>query len=73
MLAPLATLAFLATLLLIARVIAETLEESGGKIIAALRGQPQVQAPALPAVRVRISSTRSVQPVRAAQPWRAAA
>ena len=71
MIAPLATLAFLATLWLIVVVGASVLEESGARIAAALKGTaayPQVAVP----VRVRARS-RFQQPVHAKARWRAAA
>jgi hypothetical protein len=73
MLAPLATLVFLATLWLIVRLVAETLEASGGRIIAALLGRNDRSQPALPPIRVRLSAPRPVQPLRSVQQWRAAA
>ena len=71
MIAPLGTLAFLATLWLIVVLGASILEESGGRIAAALKGKSahrQTQAP----VRVRARS-RFQQPIRAKARWRAAA
>ena len=71
MIAPLGTLAFLATLWLLAVVGASVLEESGAKIAAALKGasaQPKSFAP----VRVRARS-RVEQPMRARARLRAAA
>jgi hypothetical protein len=73
MLAPLGTLAFLATLWLLTVVGAAVLEESGAKIAAALKGRPAVQpklAIAPVRARVRIGVTR---PTRAEPRWRAAA
>ena len=52
MIAPLGTLAFLATLWLLIVVGASVLEESGAKIAAALKGKPRTRHAAVP-VRVR--------------------
>jgi len=71
MIAPLGTLAFLATLWLIVVLGAAVLEESGGRIAAALRGKPVQRQPAV-AVRVRTRS-RFAKPMRARARWRAAA
>ena len=71
MIAPLGTLAFLATLWLLVVLGASVLEESGGRIAAALKGRPvgrQVNV----AVRVRTRS-RFAKPMRAQPRWRAAA
>ena len=71
MIAPLGTLAFLATLWLLVVVGAAVLEESGARIAAALKGkspQPQMAVP----VRVR-GRGRLQQPMRAKPRWRAAA
>jgi hypothetical protein len=72
MIAALGTLVFLATLWLLVVVGAAVLEESGAKIVAALKGrQPQ---PSPISVRVRVRSRPRVQkPVRASAIWRAAA
>lgn len=71
MIAPLGTLAFLATLWLLVVLGASVLEESGAKIAAALKGrQPHRQLPV--SVRVRVRS-RLQQPIRAKARWRAAA
>jgi hypothetical protein len=71
MIAPLGTLAFLATLWLLVVLGAPVLEESGAKIVAALKGKPaHRQLPV--SVRVRIRS-RFQKPVRAKARWRAAA
>jgi predicted deacetylase len=71
MIAAMSTLAFLASLWLLAVVGAAVLEESGAKIAAALKGE--TAAPQLPLVRVRVRS--AVRPVarRAAPRLRAAA
>ena len=71
MIAPLGTLAFLATLWLLVVVGASVLEESGGKIAAALKGKPQQQAVSPLAMRIRVRWRSS--PMRAAPQWRAAA
>ena len=71
MIAALDTLAFLATLWLLVVVGAAVLEESGAKIVAALKGEPvyrQMQVP----VRVR-ARLRVQKPMRAKPRWRAAA
>jgi hypothetical protein len=71
MIAPLGTLAFLATLWLLVVVGASVLEESGARIAAALKGKPAQRAVAIP-LRVRARS-RFQQPMRAMPRWRAAA
>ena len=71
MIAALGTLAFLATLWLLVIVGAAVLEESGGKIAAALRGEPRSPARLVP-VRLR-SRARFQQPIRGRAQWRAAA
>jgi hypothetical protein len=71
MLAPLGTLAFLATLWLLTVVGAAVLEESGAKIAAALKGKRD-HRPALVSLRMRTRS-RSQRPMRAAPRWRDAA
>ena len=71
MIAPLGTLAFLATLWLLVVLGASVLEVSGARIAAALKGNPanhRIFAP----VRVRVRS-RFQQPMRAKARWRAAA
>ena len=73
MLAPFATLIFLAILWLVARLIGQMIEESGGRILAALRGQPHHVEMRIPAMRVRVSAPRPARPIRAQQQWRAAA
>jgi hypothetical protein len=73
MIAPLGTLAFLATLWLLVVVGAAVLEESGAKIAAALRGKPVRQASRRPQLaRMRIRA-RVQKPMRAEPRWRAAA
>ena len=71
MLAPLGTLAFLATLWLLTVVGAAMLEESGAKIAAALKGKPFERRIFTP-VRIRARS-RVRRPTRAAARWRDAA
>ena len=71
MLAPLGTLAFLATLWLLTVVGAAILEESGAKIAAALKGKPAFRQVVVP-VRVR-GRARFQRPMRAKPRWRAAA
>ncbi|HXS48789.1 MAG TPA: hypothetical protein VN713_01555 [Sphingomicrobium sp.] len=71
MTAALGTLPFLAVLWLVVVLGAKVLEESGGKIAAALKGVPS-REPTIIAARPR-SRARAVQ-VRSAEPrWRAAA
>ena len=71
MIAPLGTLAFLATLWLLVVLGASVLEESGGKIAAALKGTPPRRK--MPtSIRVRVRS-RFQKPMRAKARWRAAA
>jgi hypothetical protein len=71
MIAPLGTLAFLATLWLLVVVGASVLEESGARIVAALKGKPAARQAAVP-VRVR-GRGRFQQPMRAKPRWRDAA
>ena len=71
MLAPLGTLAFLATLWLLTVIGAAVLEESGAKIAAALKGKP-LHRPAVAPVRMR-TRPRLQRPMRAAPRWRDAA
>jgi len=71
MIAPLGTLAFLATLWLLAVMGAAVLEESGAKIAAALKGRP-AQPPLAVALRVR-PRFRTRKAMRAQPRWRAAA
>jgi acyl dehydratase len=69
MTALLGTLPFIATLWLLVVLGAAVLEESGGKIAAALKGDAVKQpspAPAGRSVRVRMSSRREAVPLRAA-------
>jgi hypothetical protein len=71
MIAPLGTLAFLATLWLMIVVGASVLEESGVRIAAALKGKPRHSQMTVP-VRVR-GRLRWQKPIRAKPRWRAAA
>lgn len=73
MLAPLATLIFLATLWLIASLYVELAGESGRRILAALARKPFKTETTIPAMRVRISAPRPARPMNARQQWRAAA
>ena len=75
MLAPLATLAFLATIWLVAVIGAEMLGTSGRKVVMALRGRSLLAtAPRLRPVAVRISQRARPQRALRAQPqYRAAA
>ena len=73
MIAALGTLAFLATLWLLVVVGAAVLEESGGKIAAALRGETG-RGPSLHFAPVRVRQSRQPrQPLRARPRWRDAA
>ena len=71
MLAPLGTLAFLATLWLLTVAGAAVLEESGAKIAAALKGKPGARRIFAP-VRMR-ARPRIQRPIRASARWRDAA
>jgi hypothetical protein len=71
-LAPLATLAFLATLWLLIVLGAAVLEESGGRIAAALRGRPASPPPSTRALRSRVIECVR-QPAGVTLQWRAAA
>ena len=75
MLAPFATLAFLAALWLVGFMILPMLGHSGGKIAAALKGRsPLATEVKLRLVAVRVSQRPRAQPTLHAQPqWRAAA
>jgi hypothetical protein len=74
MLAPFATLIFLAAFWLVAKLMIETIDESGGRMLAALRGQPHPNETRIPAMRVRVSRPRILRPVAAVrQQWRDAA
>ncbi len=73
MLAPLTTLIFLASLWLIAQLIAELFDKSGGRVLAALAGRPHRVETTIPAMRLRVCAPRPAQPMRARQQWSAAA
>jgi hypothetical protein len=72
MIAAVGTLVFLATLWLLAVVGAAVLEESGAKIVAALKGKRAQAALALVPVRAR-ARARMPRPTRVSAQWRAAA
>ena len=72
MTAALGTLPFIATLWLLLVLGAAVLEESGGKIAAALKGKSVQQPSVLPRVRLRARPPAS-RPVRLSVEWRAAA
>ncbi len=77
MIAPFATLAFLATIWLVARIALDMADGVGVKMIAALRGQsmlarpPQSVHPVTVRFQPRAGSVR--RPMRARPEWRAAA
>ena len=77
MLAPLATLAFLAAIWLLARITLDMIDESGMKVLAALGGRsmlaqpPQSVRPISARFQPRAGSVR--RPVHAQPEWRAAA
>ncbi len=71
MIAPLGTLAFLATLWLVVVLGASVLEASGGKIAAALKGKPAHRQSFAP-MRMR-ARYRLQRPMRATPRWSAAA
>jgi hypothetical protein len=75
MLAPLATLAFLATLWLVATLAAEMLGASGRKVMMALKGQSLLASePSIRPIAMRVSQrARSQRPLRAQPRLRAAA
>ncbi len=75
MLAPLATLAFLATIWLAATIVADMLGTSANKIALALKGRsPLATAPSIRPVGVRVSQRARPQRALRAQPqYRAAA
>ena len=75
MIAPIATLVFLATLWLVGKLVAEMIAESGGRIMAALLARPYATEATIPALPVRVTRQRvAARPLRAQQPqWRAAA
>ena len=72
MLAPLATLAFLATLWLLAVIIAEMLGEAGAKVAAALKGRSLLAtAPPIRPVAGRLSQRSRLRALRAQPQLRA--
>jgi hypothetical protein len=71
MTAALGTLPFLATMWLLVVLGARVLEESGAKIAAALKGEPQRHGVAPTPMRVRVRWRSNA--TRSAQRWRAAA
>ena len=75
MIAAFATLTFLIAMWLCAIVIAGTLEQSGSKMVAALKGRSLLATPAIPPIRLRVSQPYpSMQrPVHARVALRAAA
>ena len=77
MLAPLATLAFLATLWLVARIALELADDSGARIVAALRGRSMLACPPQSvrpiSVRFQPRAESARRPMRARPEWRAAA
>jgi len=72
MIAALGTLVFLVTLWMLVVVGAAVLEESGAKILAALKGVPPGSGRSYATVRVRVRG-RLQKPMRANVEWRAAA
>ena len=69
MLAPLATLAFLATVWLVAAVVIDMLGTSGGKLALALKGRsPLATAPSIRPVAARVSQRARPQRALRAQP-----
>jgi hypothetical protein len=76
MLAVFATLTFLTTIWLCMTVVAGTLEQSWGKVIAALAGRSLLAPPASPPIKMRVSQrypSMARRPVRAQVELRAAA
>ena len=75
MIAPLATLIFLAALWLVAKVIVETVDESGGRIVSALLGRSNVAEGHSVTIPVRVRRQRVVpqRATRAQMQWRDAA
>jgi len=69
MLAPFATLAFLAILWLVTLVIADMLDQGFGKIVAALKGRsPLATAPSIRPIAVRVSQRSRARRTLHAQP-----
>jgi hypothetical protein len=75
MIAPLATVVFLATLWFVGALFVETVGQSGGKILAALKGQSLLAtAPIVQPISWKVSPrARSARPMRARPTLRAAA
>lgn len=76
MIAPLATLAFLATLWMVARIALELADGSGARILAALRGHSMLAVPlqvSPVSVRFQPRAGSVRRPTRAQPEWRAAA
>lgn len=77
MLAPLATLAFLAIVWFVARVALDMVAEDGAKIVAALRGRSIIAQPPLAlrpiSVRYQPRAGSVRRPAHAQPEWRAAA
>jgi hypothetical protein len=75
MIAALATLTFLITLWLCAVAVATTLEQSGSRIVAALKGRSLLATPAIAPIQGRVSQRypSPQRPVRARAQLRAAA
>ena len=69
MIAALGTLAFLATLWLVAQVVASTVDESGAKIVAALKGRSLLaMTPPVQSVSWKVSPRVRARPVMHARP-----
>ena len=76
MLAPLATLAFLATLWLVVRIMLDMSDGVGAKMLAALQGRSMLAQPqSLRAISARFQPRAEAvrRPLRAQPEWRAAA
>ncbi len=77
MLAPIATLAFLAALWLVAKCLLDLIAEDGGKIGAALAGRSTLTFPPHSVrpvtVRYQLRAGSAHRPMRAQPEWRAAA
>ena len=74
MLAPIATIAFLATLWFVAKLALDAIAADGGKIGAALKGQSLSTQQLLPvSVRFQPRAEAVRRPIRARSEWRAAA
>ena len=75
MIAPFATLVFLIALWFVAKVVVETLDESGGRIVAALLGRSTLTEDRSMTIPVRVRRQRVVaqRATRAQMQWRDAA